>query len=264
MNLNIMSAFFTTEKGTLAGLDFFTVKSPALKKRADVCIFRPEGLTNDSPIVILLHGVYGSSWSWALKAEVHQTLTKLISEGAIPPMLLVMPSDGHFDDGSAYLKHQTEDYEKWITEDVVSLAKEAYPELNDNSPIFLAGLSMGGYGALRLGAKHSAIFRAFSGLSSITCFGDHEAFLEDFDRLAVSVVKQENVLDVMLENKATLPPFRFDCGENDTLFDANLKLHQMLQEASIHHEFHTYEGEHNWEYWTKNIESTLLFFAKNI
>ncbi|MFT6880655.1 MAG: putative tributyrin esterase [Arcticibacterium sp.] len=263
MNPKIMSVFFTTEKGSLSGLDFYTVKSPALKKRADICAFRPKGLREGSPVVILLHGVYGSSWSWTLKAQVHQALTKLIVEELVPPMLLIMPSDGHFDDGSAYLKHQTEDYEKWITEDVISLAREAYPEMTDSSPIFLAGLSMGGYGALRIGAKYPAIFRAFSGLSSITCFSEHEEFLEDFDRLASSVIKQENVIDVLKESK-DLQPFRFDCGKRDTLFNANLKLHKQLQHANIPHEFHTYEGDHNWNYWSKHIKETLQFFYKNI
>ncbi len=259
-----MSAFFTTEKGSISGLDFFTVKSPALKKRSDACFYRPESIKKGVPLVILLHGVYGSNWSWALKANVHKTLEKGIASGHIPPMLLAMPSDGHFQDGSGYLKHHEQDYEKWITEDVISLAKEAYPEVNESSLIFLAGLSMGGYGALRLGAKHPSIFKAFSGLSSITKFEQHKSFLENIANLEKAATNQENVLELLLQNKNSLRPFRFDCGKEDSLYTANVKLHQELLEEDIPHDFYSYDGEHSWEYWAQNIEATLRFFAKHI
>ncbi|MDP1815631.1 MAG: alpha/beta hydrolase-fold protein, partial [Leadbetterella sp.] len=168
-----MTKFFTTEISSYEVLDFITVKSNALKKRADITIFNPakNDISDKSlPLVILLHGVYGSHWAWSMKGKVHETAQRLIKEGKIKPMLFAMPSDGLLGDGSGYVPHKTENYEKWIVEDVIDVMKEQYTQITDKSPIFITGLSMGGYGALRLGAKYPHLFKAFSGLSSITHF----------------------------------------------------------------------------------------------
>ncbi len=252
--------FFTTERARIDDLDFFTVFSPALKARADVCAYLPPDSQANIPVIILLHGVYGSHWAWALKANVHKTLQKLVDEGKCKPLLLLMPSDGLFADGSAYVAQQHANYEKWITEDCIQLARENYPEVTASSPIFISGLSMGGYGALRLGAKYPTVFKAFSGLSSITAFEQLQAFVQDFDALKNAVLEPENVLEIMQANKNTLRPFRFDCGESDSLFEANLHLHNALQKEQIDHIFEVKTGDHNWEYWSEHITETLLFF----
>src|SRR5690348_8488174 len=89
------------------GLHFLTVKSCALQGRADVTLFAPreaEGL-KDVPLAILLHGVYGSHWAWAMKGFAHRTLQKMVSAKEIPVMALAMPSDGLLGDGSGYVPH---------------------------------------------------------------------------------------------------------------------------------------------------------------
>jgi putative tributyrin esterase len=259
-----MKSFFTVEKGTLHGFDFYTAKSNAMGQRGDVSVYKPEGDFSSLPVVILLHGVYGSHWAWSLKGRVHEVLEKGIQSGELPPMMLVMPSDGLFQDGSGYLKHQNADYEKWIVEDIPVLLKEQYKEVDSKSKFFITGLSMGGYGALRLGAKNPQLFTAFSGLSSIINFSEMAQFVEDYEGLKSSVISHENVGDILLENRGNIKPFRFDCGDEDNLYTANVALHELLKEEKIEHEFYTYPGAHTWDYWEKNIKETLRFFAKHI
>ena len=57
------------------GLRFATLKSPALRQRADVTWYATPGAetATDLPIVVLLHGVYGSHWAWAMKGDAHRT-----------------------------------------------------------------------------------------------------------------------------------------------------------------------------------------------
>ena len=259
-----MSEFFTNEKADFHGLSFITVKSNALKKRADITVYEPKSAVdaNNLPIVILLHGVYGSHWAWAVNGNVHNTLEKLIEEKKCDPMLLVMPSDGLYGDGSGYLPHKVENYEKWIVEDVIQAVRGKFPSVNNHSPVFIVGLSMGGFGAMRLGAKYPKFFKAFSGLSSITHFDQLENFVADFPLLKCDAVEQDGVLDWLLKNKTILPPFRFDCGKDDILIEANRELHRDLQLNDISHDYFEYEGEHSWEYWAENIEKTLMFFNK--
>jgi putative tributyrin esterase len=263
-----MSKFFTTQisspENEFDGLRFITVKSTALKTRADITVYVPAKIEAGSSVdvVILLHGVYGSHWAWAMNGGVHKTADKLIQQGKMKPMVLVMPSDGLYGDGSGYLKHQHEDYEKWIVEDVVAVVKEQIAGVSDKSNFFITGLSMGGYGAMRLGAKYPNVFRSFSGLSSITEFSQMAIFLEDgeFKKMSDRILQQENVLDCLLENKERLPHFYFDCGTEDVLIGFNRKLHQDLFENNIRHTYNEHPGEHQWIYWQAHIEDSLLFF----
>src|SRR5438128_2173899 len=98
------------------GLVPVTFKSPALHARADMTLFVPPGVENtrDVPLVILLHGVYGSHWAWALKGGAHRTAARLIESREIPPMVLAMPSDGLWGDGSGYVRHGSgADYDRY-------------------------------------------------------------------------------------------------------------------------------------------------------
>lgn len=262
--MNNLSNFFTTEIAHFQGLNFITVKSNALKKRADITVYTPSVSDEVLPIVILLHGVYGSHWAWAMKGKVHETAQKLIDNGEIKPMILVMPSDGLYGDGSGYVPHKTENYEKWIVEDVIQVVKEQFQQATDASPIFITGLSMGGFGALRLGAKYPSVFRAFSGLSSITHFNQLSKFVSDFDDLKESALEQDGVLDFLIKNKGILPPFRFDCGSEDILIEYNRQLHADLEEHGIPHIYKEFSGGHSWDYWAEHIAETLLFFNQNL
>lgn len=259
-----MSNFFKTEISptTADGLCHITVKSNALKKRADLTVYIPENVKEIAGVVILLHGVYGSHWAWALKGNVHKIAQKLIDEKQLKPMILVMPSDGLFGDGSAYLPHKTEDYEKWIVEDVIEVVREQIEFVKTDTPHFITGLSMGGFGAMRLGAKYSHIFKAFSGLSSITEFSQLKLFVEDFESLDNNVLSKTSVLDEILAKKDDLSPFRFDCGTDDTLMTYNRALHNSLEKHQISHIYQEFSGEHSWEYWTSHITETLLFFSQ--
>jgi enterochelin esterase-like enzyme len=259
-----MSKFFTTEKATFQGLDFITVKSNALRKRADITVYASSNEVEHIPLVILLHGVYGSHWAWAMKGNAHTTTQNLIETGQIKPMILAMPSDGLYADGSGYVQHKTADCERWITEDVINVIQEQYPQITDKSPIFIAGLSMGGFGALRLGAKYPNIFKAFSGLSSITHFDQIGEFVADFEQLQNDTLEKDGVLEWILKNKDIIPPFRFDCGKDDILIEYNRQLHKDLKNHEIPHIYQEFSGGHNWEYWTEHLTETLLFFNKHL
>lgn len=259
-----MSKFFTIEISDPSyendNLRYVTVKSKALKKRADISLFIPKEPIK--ALVILLHGVYGSHWAWSLKGGVHKITQSLIDESKIEPMLLIMPSDGLFGDGSGYLPHHTENYEDWIVSDLRDLIYAIQPDLSPDLPLFIAGLSMGGYGAMRLGAKYPQVFKSFSGLSSITEFSQLKQFLENQDDTVLkdNVKEEESTLQWMLANKSQLPLFRFDCGKDDILIEDNRKLHQALEKSNIPHIYEEYEGAHEWPYWQEHIVDTLMFF----
>ncbi|MEM6966429.1 MAG: alpha/beta hydrolase-fold protein [Bacteroidota bacterium] len=248
------------------GLRFLTVKTPHLRGRGDICLFVPkvdEGVTN-LPIYILLHGVYGSAWIWAMKGGAAKTAQRLISKNEIRPAILAMPSDGLWGDGSAYFSHHQKNFDQWIVRDVPLAVQENIPEAGKDSPVCIGGLSMGGYGALMLGARFPEKFKAISGHSSITCLEQMQLFVEEPLEEYTSVSELPNVIDAVRINQDRLPALRFDCGVDDELIEPNRLLHQQLQDLNIKHTYEEFSGGHEWAYWQKHVEKTYRFFDGNL
>lgn len=243
-----------------------TVQSAALGQRADISVHVPDAARNctDAPLVILLHGVYGSHWAWCRKGGAHVTAERLIAAREIPPLILAMPSDGLWGHGSGYLPHRFQNFERWIVSEVPAAVRRACPAVTTASPLFIAGLSMGGFGALRLGAKFPHRFRACSGHSSITDFAQFAPFVgNDLSRYEVSG-EDTSVFEALRRNRDRLPAFRFDCGKDDSLLSANRALHAALEEAGIAHRYEEFPGGHEWFYWEKHLRDSLRFFAEKL
>lgn len=262
------SKFRTTElsdpRFEANNLRHITIKSKHLKHRGDISVYVPSGKNlSDLPIAILLHGVWGSHWLWSQKTGVHLKMESWIKGNEMSPMILAMPSDGLWGDGSGYLPHSNLNFEKWIAEDVANAVVELIPQASSNSKLFIAGLSMGGFGALRIGIKYNNLFSGVSGLSSITILEEMKLFVEEpFSSYNQVEKENESVYDTILKHKNHLPPFRFDCGAEDLLIEGNRKLHTQLKESGISHTYKENEGKHEWSYWEKHIKETLLFFDK--
>ena len=247
-------------------LSYITVKTKNLKGRGDICLFVPplEGL-KDIPLLILLHGVYGSAWEWSLKGGVHIASWEMIQRKKLQPMVIAMPSDGLWGDGSGYVPHNGLDFEKWIVEDVPKAVIESVEAVSGKSDLFISGISMGGFGALRLGIKYSDKFRAVSAHSSITELEQMSLFVEeslkDYEQLNKG---EESVLEMALNKKEHLPKLRFDCGTEDLLINHNRFLHDQFNKAQIAHEYEEFSGGHEWSYWQEHIKDSLMFFNKFI
>lgn len=244
------------------GLRFATVKSAALRQRADVTLYVAPGAAADLPIVILLHGVYGSHWAWALKGGAHRTAARLVEAGALPPVALLMPSDGLWGDGSGYVAHAAQDFERWIVDEVPALAVQAIPGCTPRSPVMIAGLSMGGFGALRLAGKHPDRFMAAAAHSAMTDIAQFDGLVEDGREHWSDAAADRSVAAALLAAPGPLPPIRFDCGREDPYVDGNRALHAALDTAGIAHRYVEREGAHDWPYWSAALEGTLRFFGR--
>ncbi len=247
-------------------LRFITVKSPHLKGRGDITVFVPPNTEGQLlSATILLHGVYGSHWAWAFSGGAHITALKMIEAKEIDPMVLVMPSDGLWGDGSGYLSHTSYDFEAWIIQDVRQALMECIPQVQHTSSWFINGLSMGGFGALRLGAKYSDQFQAIHAHSAITHINQMAEFVEEpLIAYHQHPKGEESVIHLMEKYKDRLPPLRFDCGISDTLIEHNRILHQQLKDLNIPHTYIEHEGKHDWIYWESHLPDALQFFQQQL
>src|ERR1700744_1945179 len=138
------------------GVRLLTLYSPALRHRADATLYLPPlAAGRPLPLLILMHGVDGSHWNWWALGNLPAIAREMLAAGQIVPFAVAMPSDGLWSDGSGYVAHKEFDAETWILSDVPACVSELFPHV-ETGKIFLAGLSMGGFGAMRIGAKHAS------------------------------------------------------------------------------------------------------------
>lgn len=240
-------------------LHFVACDSDALGGRGDLTLFIPPGGGDAMPLVILLGGVYGSHRAWVEQGEAHRTALRLIAEQRIRPMVLAMPADGLWSHRTGFVRHVDGAYERWIMEDVIRCAQERVPGLAPE--VFLAGLSIGGYGALRLGAKYGGRVRAVSAHSPITRLLDMARFVAEPN----SYLADEPFVGVWIaRHRSAVPALRFDCGTEDPLLDASRRLHAELVHQRVVHLYQEFPGAHDWTYWKTHLEDTLLFFEQRL
>jgi enterochelin esterase-like enzyme len=248
------------------GLRAATVASAALGRRADVTFWAPppDAFGAPLPLVLLLHGAYGSAWAWPLQGGAHLMAARLVDSGEVPPFALVMPSDGLWGGGSGYVPHADADYERWIVDEVPAVAALLDDRVGPGSTQFIGGLSMGGFGALRLGAKYAPRFAGISAHSAVTTIARLRDVLPDrepIDQVPCFGTPDGTALHWLETNMPSLPPLRFDCGAGDHLLPGNRALHAALEARGIAHNYEEFAGGHDWPYWRLHLADTLRFFG---
>lgn len=245
------------------GLLDFTVFSDALGRRVDVTLFGLEtdlDATSQVPVVILLHGVHGGHWTWARSGRAHETLRNLVSAGEVAPCILAMPSDGMWGVGSGYLDRPDENSEGWIVHELPDVVHRVWPAASPDC-IAVAGLSMGGWGALRLAALHPGRFFAAAGMSPLTHVDRIAGYAGASARAAHSStsIDDPRLIDVLVNGRGSLPPLRITCGIEDNLIESVRAMHEDLVEQGIEHEYVESSGGHDWDHWSRELADVLRF-----
>ncbi|MGJ8680575.1 alpha/beta hydrolase [Paraglaciecola sp.] len=239
----------------------YTLHSDNLDRRQDVTVYNPYSQATDLPIIVLLHGVYGNNWVWMDLGGAHQVYESLRKQG-LSEFVLVMPSDGGIWEGSAYLPLEEQgNFEQWIMQDVIETVTNDLTSVSEKSNLYITGLSMGGYGALRLGAKYAKQFSGISAHSSITQLSDLSLFTDKpLTAYQTADINESDILYWCDKNKKHLPPLRLDCGVSDELIESNRALVKNLNQAKINHQYQEMSGGHEWPYWNTHLVKTLEFF----
>ena len=130
----------------------------------DVIVFLPPSYNTDNhrryPVVYALHGYSIGAEQWSHEIHVPQTIEGAFAQGA-KEMIVVLPDSKTIYNGSMYSSSATTgDFENYIAHDVVAYIDAHYRTIPERTSRGLAGHSMGGYGASRIGMKHSEVFGA--------------------------------------------------------------------------------------------------------
>lgn len=151
----------------------------------EVAIYLPPNYDNTAqryPVLYLLHGYTADDRSWMDPDYVGLPgmMDRLIKRHAIAPMIVVMPNSFNRFAGSFYTNSELSGgWEDFIASDLIRYVDAHYRTLATVDSRGIAGHSMGGYGALRIGMQHPEVFSVAYGLSPCCALWDGDEFRDD-------------------------------------------------------------------------------------
>lgn len=257
-----------------------SVSSSILGRDVEYSIYLPDGYdrTNRAyPVLYLLHGYGDDESGWTQFGEVEHIANSSIAEGKATPMIIAMP------DGGVTWYLNTFDgktkYEDFFIKEFIPFIDKTYRTRNTKQYRAIAGLSMGGYGALLQATKHTDMFSSCSALSA-GVFTDEEIVTAGEDRWGTLLgnlygkkeltgknrltthYQDNSIINIVNKGSAeSLAKVRYyiDCGDKDFLIKGNMALHATLIDKKIPHEFRVREGVHSWSYWRSALPEVLKF-----
>ena len=220
------------------------------------------------PVIYLLHGLFGHFGNWTDKTEI-------ATYAANYRFIIVMPegNDGWWTDSATIPNHR---YESYIVRELIPEIDKTYRTIADRDHRFIAGLSMGGYGAIKFGLKYSDMFSLVGSFS-----GALDAPLRDQDGTKLwatllppygplgTTTRQQNDIFALLRNISadrmkTLPFFYLDCGTEDMFVTTNRDFDALLLEKKLPHEFRELPGKHEWPYWDQQVQEFLRVASRKL
>lgn len=232
--------------------------SPALDKMTVATLILPETSAGPYPVFYLLHGLSDDHSAWIRKTNVERY-------AADYPFIIVMPDGGR----SYYTDAPDGDaYETAIVRDLIPLIDRLFQTDARCEGRVVGGMSMGGYGALKLALGHPDLF---CGAASHSCsravIWTHRPHPPEprFARIfGPDPTGSRNDLFAVAEkiDRRLFPALRLDCGTDDALLDANRQFHDHLTTLGIPHEYAEHPGGHTWPYWDQHIQEALRFQAR--
>lgn len=159
----------------------------------DVFVFLPPSYANEKsrryPVVYALHGYSIGAEQWSHEIHVPQTIEGATAQGA-KEMIVVLPDSKTVHNGSMYSSSVTTgDFEQFIAHDLVAYIDAHYRTIPDRLSRGLVGHSMGGYGATRIGMKHSDVFGSLYIMSPCCLSPRTTASFKPEDEKALEAVK---------------------------------------------------------------------------
>lgn len=250
--------------------------SDALGRQMAYSIYLPAGYGTGEryPVVYLLHGLGGSEKDWPNVGGAGQTADRMIAAGDIRPIIIVMPDgeNGWYTDTTEYGGPGA--FETAIIDDLIAHIETRYDAENTRAARAVAGLSMGGFGAVRFAVKHPDRFAAAISFSGAIVEDDlpgnpvsetqiklfRGAFGTPFRPAAFN---RENVFSFLpglaaAENK---PKILLTVGDDDyfTLYEGAFLIFLRMREMGIPVELRVTDGNHSWDLWRRELGRGLRF-----
>jgi putative tributyrin esterase len=235
-------------------------RSDTLGMRVQMTALLPEQAKPPFATLYLLHGLSDDDSIWT-------RLTRIETYAWDLPLAIVMPQGFR---GFYTNHHEGPAYADYIANDVIGAAERSLPLKSMRKSRAIAGLSMGGYGALRLALGYPDLFCAAASHSGAVTYGHENERRENspwkpyelkqmFGKSPRGTDHDLVALAMKRKKEGKLPKLALDCGTEDFLLQQNRTLHAKLEALKVPHTYREFPGAHNWDYWDEHIRETLRF-----
>ncbi len=255
---------------------YMNFQSHYLHINHDISIILPDKPQNKLPrefyesgrkykVLWLLHGAHGDHTDWLRKSKIELYARER-------DLVVVMPSA--FNTGYSNWNNFAMGFSMWdyLTEELMPMVYGWFPVSDQRADNYVAGLSMGGGGTIKLAANYPEKFAAAAILSaaprnpheiSQDISGKHsQKLIDNAGSLEAYLASYENVWDKLadLTGKDVLPRLYFAMGTEDTWYPGYVKFKQYAETINLKATFVEAPGKHDWRFWDTYIEKALQFF----
>ena len=248
------------------------IKSKSLQRRTSISVILPadnvhflqdreEIVPQPYKTLYLLHGLYGSDDIILANTSIQ----KFAEDNGIA---IVIPCG----DNSFYLDNKKAHayYGEYVGQELLDITRNIFPLSDKREDTFIAGFSMGGYGAIRNGLKYFENFSKIGMISSalitedIVNYTDDSNVLRSKDFYESIFGNLEEIKDsdkdpkYLIENCPDIPDIYMACGEDDFLFEKNIDFYEFLKDKNIDASFIQAPGEHTWDFCDEHLKRFIL------
>lgn len=269
--LFILVSFLITNL-PLQAQEQWILKSEYIAKPDTVLVFKPKAYseTEKFPLVYLLHGYSQNYKQWSQTTDLQKWADQynfiIVTPDGFTSYYLNSPIDKH------------SGYEDFFFKELVPKVHQSYHI--DDKNIFISGLSMGGYGALRYLIMHPDYFNTAGSTSGALeidniIFEKASQLFWKTNRMADDMAKNignpktthwndYSISTLLKQNPDFKKPFIFDCGTEDIFYPVAEKLNILTDSLNIPATFIMQPGNHNTAYWNKSIEHHFVYFTQHL
>jgi putative tributyrin esterase len=223
------------------------------------------GVGQKLPVVYLLHGGGGGYRDWSNHSDV--------ASYAERGLILVMP-EGNSSYYTNSAGNPRDRYEDYIVNDIIADVEGKFPAAVGRENRAIAGVSMGGYGAVKIALRFPGVFVFAAGISPALDVPSRPfsikrplqwKFHSSIFGPTGSQTRHDNDPYVLARTADPVKtPYLFlSCGEQEGLLAANKRFAARLAERKFSFEFHTANGDHNWNQWDQRIPEMFQSLQRN-
>ena len=233
--------------------------SRVLEKQTTTWVLLPDKGTGPFATFYLLHGLSDDQSMWLRRTNVERYVADV-------PLIVVMP-----DGGRGFYTDHSGGGPQWATHvgvELPTMVERTFPAKPTRDGRFVGGLSMGGYGALRLALGYPDRFASATSHNGAV-LGPRWRHPTDPPTPAFQSIVGPAGYDgspndlVHLARQAQagglLPRLRIDCGVDDFLIEDNRTFARELAAAGVPHEYREFPGAHTWDYWDEHVREAIAF-----
>ena len=227
--------------------------SDAIGMMTGVNVIIPERAEEPPAVLYLLHGLSDDQSAWMRRTSVERYAQSR-------NLAVIMPTTHR-----GFYTDMANGYNYWtyVSEELPEKMHSIFRLSSEREKTFAAGLSMGGYGALKLGLRMPETFAAVAAFSSAADITNRVSASDEYKRIFGDKPGEENDLFALAKNLSpkNAPRIYMWCGTEDFLLDANRRFSSHLKDLGFEIDYSESAGGHQWERWDEQIEKAIGWFG---